>query len=592
MSIFNKSEDANSSQSSSQSETKSRSHSRRAFLKGIGAAATIVGSAPVAAAAAQHVMPDVLSDTSSPTLNLKARRGQAFHKRVSAAYGDRKTPTASGKNNGDEALYTSGIFNGVANFTKGLGHMTSPPNVGVVESAPYTTYLNAIKTGKLADFDLIQLEGTIPLVDPQAGIAFDLETCDPSQNSIPLFATLTSPDLAAQMIETYWLSLTRDVAFSQWSSDSTIAAACAELTNLSAYNGPRINGSVTPQALFRGLAFDSNGRDQTIGPYVSQLFLQPFSYGVLPFVGYKTTLPGDFGITESSWLNIQNGAPSPLASENPDPNLRYLGTGRDLAEYVHNDILYQEYLNAALMLATMGAPLNSGNPYNSLKSESGFITFGLPMVQNLVAEVITRAIKNAWFQKWFIHRVARPEEIAGLVHYTKTTTNQQYPLDKSVLNSVAAQTVYNRNSTYFIPLSYPEGCPLHPSYPSGHATAAGAATTILKWFFDETATFGQKASNGVMMPGPLTTTDNGSTPVSYTGSDANQLTVGGEINKLGFNVGFGRVFSGIHWREDIQQGMYLGEEIAINLLRDQAHLYNENYKGFIFTRFNGAQIQV
>jgi hypothetical protein len=53
----------------------------------------------------------------------------------------------------------------------------------------------------------------VPLVDPQAGLAFDLETCDPSQNSIPPFATLASKNLASQMVEAYWMALTRDVPF-------------------------------------------------------------------------------------------------------------------------------------------------------------------------------------------------------------------------------------------------------------------------------------------------------------------------------------------------------------------------------------------
>jgi len=555
-------------------EVVKRTHSRRAFLKGLGAAATIAGAAPIAVAAARNVMPDVISDVNSPTLNINARRGQSYLKKVQAAFADKKIKTPLHLNNGDEVLYPDGT----ANFTKGFAH----DSFGVVDPSAYAAYRAAIKSGKRADFDGLAMGGTMPLVDPQSGLAFDLETCDQSQNSIPNFATLTSPELAAQGVETYWLALVRDVPFSEWNSDSTIAAACTELTGLSAFSGPRTSGgSVTPQTLFRGIA-----PGQTVGPYVSQFFLQPFSYGVLPFVGYKTTLPGDFGISPSTWLNIQNGAPNPLASENPDSTLRYLGTGRDLAEYVHNDILFQEYLNAALMLATMNAPLNSGNPYGSLKSESGFITFGFPMVQILVAEVIARAIKNAWFQKWFVHRMARPEEIAGLVHFTKTGA-KSYPLDSTLLKSVAAQTVFNRNGSWFIPLSYPEGCPLHPSYPSGHATAAGAAVTIMKWFFDETATFGVKG-----MPQALTTTDNGSAPVPYTGSDANQITVGGELNKLGFNVGFGRVFSGIHWREDIQQGMLLGEQVAINLLRDQTHLYNENYTGFTFTKFDGTKITV
>jgi membrane-associated phospholipid phosphatase len=580
--MANNSDDRATSSKSEAEESPSvaqRIHSRRAFLKGIGAAATVVGAAPIAVAAARNVMPDVLSDPNSPQLNINARRGQSYVKKVQAAYGDRKIKTPTHPNNGDEALYPDGR----ANFTKGFAH----DSFGVVNAATYAAYQAAIKTGKRADFDNLAMGGTMALVDPQSGLAFDLETCDQSQNSTPPFATLTSPDLAAQMIESYWQALVRDTAFSEWSSDSTIAAACTELTRLPAFSGPRTSGgSVTPQTLFRGLA-----PGETLGPYLSQLFLQPFSIGVMPFQGYSTTLPGDFGTSASSWLNLQNGAPNSIANENPDPNLKYLGTGRDLAEYVHNDVLFQEYLNAALMLATMHAPLNSGNPYESLKSESGFITFGFPMVQVLVAEVIARAIKNAWFEKWFVHRMARPEEIAGLVHYTKTGA-KSYPLDPSVLNSQAAATVFNRNGTYFIPLSYPEGCPLHPSYPSGHATAAGAAVTILKWFFDETATFGKVASNGKTLPQPLTTTDNGSTPVTYTASDAGQLTVGGELNKLASNVGFGRIFSGIHWRDDVWQGMLLGEAVAINLLRDQAHLYNENYTGFTFTKFDGNQITV
>ena len=553
---------------SDQQPTATRAHSRRAFLKGIGAAsATIPLAAIGATAASRRRMPDVLSEPGQ--LNLNARPPQAFGKRLAAAVDDLQVPSPNHPNNGDEAKYPSGI----ANFTKGFPHNS----FGEIVPSVYASYLAAVKTGKRADFDALTLGGTEPLVDPQAGLAYDLETYDPSQNAIPPFNTLTSPGLASQMIEAYWQALTRDVSFSDYDTDPTVAAACSELGGLSTFAGPKIGGSVTPQSLFRGFT-----AGDVIGPYVSQFFLQPFNVGVIPFQGYLTTLPGDFVTNLALWLNVQNGAPSPIQSENPDPQLRYVRSGRDLAEYVHNDVLYQEYLCAVLMLMKMKAPLNSGNPYPpTLKSESGFITFGFPMIEVLIAEVISRALKNAWMQKWFVHRMARPEETAGLVHFT-ITGQKNYPLDSSVLNSKAAAAVFARNGNYFIPMSYPEGCPLHPSYPSGHATASGAAVTVLKWFFDE----------DFVIPNPLTTTSDGLTTAPYTGSDAGQMTVGGELNKLASNVGLGRCFAGIHWRQDIQQAMLLGEAVAISLLRDQAHLYNENYTGFTFTGFNGNTITV
>ena len=539
-----------------------RAQSRRSFLKGLGAA---VASVPFAAAA-RAAVPDVLSNTKKP-LDLNGRPEEAFQKRLKAARFDRRISLKSFRNNGDEASYPSGI----ANYSKGFAHN----NFGEVDPSAYALYLAAIRTGRRKDFDNLPMGGTSPLIDPQAGLAFDLETCDPTQNSIPPFDNLASPGLASQTIESYWQALTRDVPFSEYDSDPLIADAVSELTKLSAFEGPRIGGSVTPQSLFRGFtALDP------IGPYVSQFFLQPFTYGAMPFVGYMTTLPGDFGIDPAYWLRLQNGQ-KPFASPNPDSTLRYLRNGRDLAEYVHNDVLYQEYLNAALMLMTMKAPLNAGNPYESLASETGFITFGFPMLEVLLAEVVARALKNAWFQKWFVHRMARPEETGGLVHYTLTGA-KTYPLDKSLLSSKAVAATFARNGNYLLPLSYPEGCPQHPSYPSGHATAAGASVTILKWFFDE----------NFVIPNPLVTTSDGLTTVTYTGTDAGQITVGGELNKLASNVGFGRAFAGIHWRQDAEQGMILGETVAIDLLRNQAHLYNENYRGFSFTKFDGSKITV
>src|SRR5579872_297234 len=143
----NKSEaDSYSKLPSTADELPRKSPGRRAFLKGMGAA-TIAGAVPGLAAAASKMMPDVLSDTHSPELNINARRGLAYQKRIKAAAGDHKVKTPTHSNNGDEALYPSGI----ANFTKGFAH----DQFGVVDPTAYAAYLAAVKSGKRADFDAL-----------------------------------------------------------------------------------------------------------------------------------------------------------------------------------------------------------------------------------------------------------------------------------------------------------------------------------------------------------------------------------------------------------------------------------------------------
>ncbi len=560
---------ASETDASAAAATRATGSSRRDFLKGLGTAA-VAGAVPFATGFA-HL--GKTAPAAPPPMNISARPQEAYQRRVNAAQEDRKVPVPRHQGNGDEALYPSGI----ASYTKGFPHN----DFGEVDPTVYASYRAAVRTGKRADFDNLQMGGNVALVDPQAGLCFDLESVDVSQHAIPAAFALASAGRAAEAVESYWLALARDVPFSQYGSDPTAQAAAAELNSLPAFMGPRdSSGSVTASTLFRG--FTPGDR---VGPYVSQLFLQPFNYGAIPFTGYQTDLPlsgggSDYMTDSASWLQVQNGQ-SPFAGEHPDPQLRYPRSGRDLAAYVHNDVLFQEYVNAALMLMTMHAPLNSGNPYSSLKSETGFITFGFPQVQVLVAEVTARALKNAWFQKWFVHRVLRPEAFGGLVHFT-VTGRRNYQLDSSVLNSAAVQAAFSRNGAYFVPTSYPEGSPQHPSYPSGHATVAGACVTVLKWFFSES----------FVIPNPLAASDDGSELVPYTGADADQIMVGGELNKLAANVGIGRNFAGIHWRADYQEGLLLGEAVAISLLRDQEHIFHEAFKGFTFTKFDGTSVTV
>src|SRR5262249_4649770 len=131
-----------------------------------------------------------------------------------------------------------------------------------------------------------------------------------------------------------------------------------------------------------------------------------------------------------------------------------------------------------------GAPFDARNPYRGKRCQTGFVTFGVAHVLDLVARAAFDALKPCWYQKWYVHRRLRPEEFCGRVHVHKTKP-AGYPISDSILESEALQIVRDTHGTYLLPQAYPEGAPLHPAYPGGHAAIAGACATVLKAFFDE-----------------------------------------------------------------------------------------------------------
>ena len=410
-------------------------------------------------------------------------------------------------------------------------------------------------------------------------MAFGLEGADSGNLSEPPSPAVASQERADEAVENYWMALLRDMPFTEYATDPMVSHACSELSNLSAFTGPRINGQVTPQTLFRGFT-----AGDVIGPYISQFLLQQVSLGALPLrQQYTTYLPGiDYMTDFSSWLKVQNGD-GPFGSNAIDrQQLRYLRNGRDVSAWVHVDLLYQAYFMAMLWLLSSKAGFNTGNPYNSSQTQVGFGTFGAPHICALMTEVSAYALRAQWFQKWWVHRALRPEAYGGLVHNVKTG-RAQYPLHADVLNSQAVAAVFAKNGSYLLPMAFPEGSPTHPSYGSGHATVAGACVTALKAFFN---------TDNVVFPDPVVPTADGLALQSYTGADAAQITLTGELNKLASNIAQARNIAGVHWRSDATQSMLLGEAVTISILRDQKRCYNESFGGFSFTKFDGTGITV
>lgn len=70
------------------------------------------------------------------------------------------------------------------------------------------------------------------------------------------------------------------------------------------------------------------------------------------------------------------------------------------------------------------------------------------------------------------------------------------------------------------------------------------------------------------------------------------LTVGGEVNKLAFNIAMGRNFGAIHYRSDAEAGFRLGEDVAIAMLQDLVFTFTEDFCGFRFTRLDGTPVVI
>nr|BBD71150.1 vanadium-dependent bromoperoxidase 3 [Laurencia nipponica] len=136
--------------------------------------------------------------------------------------------------------------------------------------------------------------------------------------------------------------------------------------------------------------------------------------------------------------------------------------------------------------------------------------------------------------------------------YSQQTAEQQEQEQKAI-------------GTFLLPMAFAEGSPMHASYGAGHATVAGACTTILKAFFNTNDT----------LPFTFKTSANG-TRLEQVKCEQ-KLRVGDELNKLCSNVSIGRDWAGVHWRSDYTESIKLGEEVALGLLREQANIYVEQF---------------
>lgn len=481
---------------------------------------------------------------------------------------------------------------------------------------------------------------------PTAGVVFDLQGPDAQAVTMPPAPALCSDELTYEMAEVYELALLRDVPFSSFASGGGTGSANidASVTRLEAlayatngYQGrPRLAAPGGTAAEKRQLAFRGSSPGVEVGPYLSQFMLigndtmsgTTVADGLIGYGAQRidqrvpVAKPNeDHMQLWNDWLAVQQGFDVNArgkgvnntecsSGQNFEQQTRFICTPRDLATYVHFDALYQAYLSATLILLGMGTPFDPGfaqlsgmrEVYDSSNGQprnaGGFALYGGPHILTLVTEVATRALKAVRFQKFNNHLRLRPEALAARMEKAKDV-DEAHPslcgafgkMRIELNDTITAVEAFNNTAvgtaSALLPMAFAEGSPMHPTYGAGHATVAGACTTIVKAFFDTSTVLGRKKTDDLCSTGKIGFFNSVDEALCFEATHPDKyyknkleeksvdcpLTLEGELNKLAANISIGRNMAGVHYYSDYYDSLRMGEEIAIGLLEEQAICY-------------------
>jgi membrane-associated phospholipid phosphatase len=274
--------------------------------------------------------------------------------------------------------------------------------------------------------------------------------------------------------------------------------------------------------------------------------------------------------------------------------VRYISTLRDGAFYVLRDQIWQPFFTAATIL--FGCPrFDATQPGGVSRTAFGcpigfqvdgrvgqkFINLGPVDLFALLSMAGKNSMNACWLWKWSL-MYPRPEEMAYQVHIKKKT-GLGIDFSSNILDSTILTDVSNCNfGNFLLPQAYINGSPNHPSYPSGHATYAGAMATILKAWFNCDSSMNAYVGDSIRSTG---TSQGGATtePIQtifyktgIAGVTGIFLKVEHEIDKLASNCAILRNAGGVHYRQDSNSGLKLGEDVAIKTLEDWVQTYNNN----------------
>ncbi len=532
---------------------------------------------------------------------------------------------------------------------------------------------------------------------PTAGLAYVLEGPDPLALTMPPAPPAGSAEFAAEIAEIYQMALCRDWQIAAFmdaalvkklkkldgsalpndaknrlnKAQGNVKNAADRLTRMRWFSGQRdqrdrstleqrrrrrFGSSQSPANMFRG-----EGEDRWATPFLSQFMVmgaankeRKFEHRSTGFIAYgnqridqkvKIARPKkDYMTTWFDWLDVQNALnvrdytqdeyqETGKAKNDKAFDYRPMARLRDMATHVHDDQLYQTYLNATLILLTEEFGFDPGIPYHGDSdtdmprwNRKPFALFGGPHLLTLVTEVSSRALKAVRSQKFSVHRRLRPEAAGALFHtiYSGYSPNREhdgepYAQGDGSIEATARAQLGNTLATYtfptgrgtdpvleeiltdirlhnakqndedpnnldiakwLLPMAFPEGSPMHPAYGAGHATVAGACVTLLKAFFNMCEPNDPTTPVYLVEPGGKALVPDGGDNACASSVDLlaveipEGLTLEGELNKMMWNVSNSRNIAGVHYYTDYIESALLGESITIGILREQMQSYD------------------
>lgn len=483
-------------------------------------------------------------------------------------------------------------------YSKGLAHdaVTGQPS-----NADLDALIEALRCRSYEKLNALTLAGPRLFLNPSAAWSLDLIgpttnaycapciSCTPSKKgcgqkkSHPFIdvPTFRQRRIIPQAVELYSMALARDVQFIDYLTDPIIAAQAVNLNAATVAGGtnccdcpcvPQMPLPIVPATLFRGtLDGDLNG------PYVSQFLLADLPGALFDAAvinpesrvpqRYLFPLPGqNFMTVWADALSVQNGAAIDLSGVTFDATRRYIRTGRDLAWTFFfadstltqmNTFVTLPWIRAAAIMRDLLVQTNPQLALSTVSSnEQWWVTMGQADVESTIAYTVRLALQAAAYFEWGMLR-GRPEELGIILEAIR---NGALPADtvanNLLLNPVFAQAL-GTWGTYLLPQTFPQGSPMSPSFPNALAAAAGAAITVLKFFYDTDLVI------------PLFAPDATGTTLIDTGVTGTVLQ---ELNKLASNVSLSTAWAGINFRQD-NWALALGESVAVRALHEWVYRY-------------------